>query len=99
MQQRSASSRLPLHMETRMSCPPAISAEEVITFIDRISPLIGRAKTLAEASPFLDGEPDALPCCIAILEPITELMQRADAEVDRLSAMVRHGCAEPQSRD
>ena len=48
---------------------------------------------LAEASQYLDGEPDALPCCVAILETITELMAKADEELDRLSELLTHATA------
>src|SRR5881296_3764844 len=69
-----------------------VPAEEVVTFLNDLSPLVGRAKVLAEASQYLargalraHGQPDALPCGIAILEAITELMAKADEELDRLS--------------
>jgi hypothetical protein len=72
-----------------MSCQnPTIPAEDVITFLNDLSPLVGRAKVLAEASQYLDGQPDALPCGIAILETITELMAKADEELDRLSELL-----------
>jgi hypothetical protein len=78
-----------------MSCKiSSIPAEEVITFMNGISPLIGRAKVLADASQYLDGEPDALPCCIAIMETISELMGRADEELDRLSERLTRATAD-----
>jgi hypothetical protein len=70
------------------SCQSTILAEEVITFMNSLSPLLGRAKVLAEASQYLDGQPDALPCCIAIMESVAELMAKADEELDRLSEML-----------
>jgi hypothetical protein len=72
-----------------MSClNPTIAAEQVIDFMNTISPLVGRAKVLGEASQYLDGQPEALPCAIALMETIAELMGRADQELDRLSHVV-----------
>lgn len=78
-----------------MSClNPTIPAEYVITCLNELSPLVMRAKLLAELSACVDGQPDGLRYTIAILETIGELMGRADQELDRLSDVVTRATAE-----